>query len=183
MISLTMFSSTTNYKGEMGSRRERERGKEGEHKRGSTEAPPQSLCAGSCVFSACSFTLTLVRQRLRGGEQRFSLTERGRGGRNSLPLSPKKGRQHRKQTEREGRKCYLLWGSGICLHKPALCTCSAPHHCVSRWRGCRAKESWTTWSGRAIWLTEREWWSRTPGPRSMKTAMMLGWPYSSGNFF
>lgn len=121
----------------------------------------------SCVFSACSsltlsFSRDLEVEIFTGGEGIFFLSHQERG------------------TNKKKEVVFILreWAL-VFISLPSaraqLCT-----NCVPRWRGCR--ESWTTWSNQALWLTRRGWWSRTPGQKSTRAVMTLGWPYSSGIF-
>lgn len=100
--------------------RERERRREG---RENVKGRVQRLLPIRCVCFLCFFSLffthTLVQQGFRGGDFHW-------GGRNFLPLSPRKGHKQEK------RGSVYFEGVGTCLYKPAFCTCSALHKLCSQ---------------------------------------------------
>lgn len=187
---LIVFSLNTTYKGEAG------RGREGEEKEGGREGRvykervQRLLLIRCCVCFLCDFfflarsSLTLSLSRDSEVGSRDSHRDKGWKTGNCFSLLPPHRRHKQEEktsttttTTKRYKLCLFAWGGGVLSSAlPSACA-QLTTHCVSRWRGRRETERWTTWSGQARWLTRRGWWSRPPGEKSTRTVMMSGWPY------
>lgn len=171
--------------GEKGKRR-REAGKgeciKREYRGSSSFAAACVSCVIFFFLARSSLTLSLSRDSEVGS--RDSHRDKGWKTGNCFSLLPPHRRHKQEEktsttttTTKRYKLCLFSWGGGVLSSAlPSACA-QLTTHCVSRWRGRRETERWTTWSGQARWLTRRGWWSRPPGEKSTRTVMMSGWPY------